>query len=266
MLPPITKTQKEIIEKLIYRYRFLTRIHIQQLLNHKHPAKINIWLKDLTEKKYLNRLYSTSIGENIKPAIYYIDTNGIRLMRQVKPDNNLYIQNLYYEKKRSQLFQSHCLTFADFSCNLFSYAKVQNKQAILLTKADFPTDDSSDEYDIFHSLKPDGFYTYSGSGIAKTCFIEVVDEITPSFALRKKIHKYIQASQELEWEHLAPDKFPSVVFILPNEEKMESLKRAIKRVRKEIDDEETSLAFRCNLTLASKIQTQSIASNIWQQV
>ena len=265
MLPPITKTQKEIIEKLIYRYRFLTRTHIQHLLFHKHPAKINIWLKDLTEKKYLTRIYSKKIGENIKPAIYNIDTNGIRLMKQIKTDNNLYIQNLYYEKKRTQLFQLHCLAFADFSCNLFSYANEQNKQAILLTKADFPSDDSTDEYDIFHTLKPDGFYTYSGTGIAKACFIEVVDDITPAFALRKKIHKYIQASQELSWETLSPDKFPSVIFLLQTEKKMESLKRAIKRVRNEIDDKEVTQSLRCNLALVSDVQSHSIASGIWKQ-
>jgi hypothetical protein len=265
MLPPITKTQKEIIEKLIYRYRFLTRTHIQHLLFHKHPAKINIWLKDLTEKKYLNRIYSKTIGENIKPAIYYIDTNGIRLMKQNDPDNSKYQQNLYYEKKRSQLFQSHCFTFVDFSRNLLAYAKEQNKKATLLTKADFPKEDTTDTYDIFKLLKPDGFYTYSGTGIAKACFIEIVDEITPAFALRKKIHRYIQASQELDWEQLSPDKFPSVIFVLPSEKKMESLKRAIKRVRNEIDDIETSMVLRCNLTLASKIQKQPIASSIWQQ-
>jgi len=265
MLPPITKTQKEIIEKLIYRYRFLTRTHIQHLLFHKHPAKINIWLKDLTEKKYLNRIYSKTIGENIKPAIYYIDTNGIRLMKQDDLDNSKYQQNLYYEFKRSSLFQSHCLTFADFVCNLFYYAKEQNEKVTFLTRADFPRNDTTDTYDIFKLLKPDGYYTYSGTGIAKACFIEIVDEITPAFALRKKIHKYIQASQELDWEQLSPDKFPSVVFILPSEEKMESLKRAIKRVRNEIDDIETSQVLRCNLALASKIQTQSVASNIWQQ-
>lgn len=265
MLPPITKTQTEIIEKLIYRYRFLSRIHIQQLLSHKNPAKINIWLKDLTEKKYLNRIYSTSIGENIKPAIYYISTNGIQLMKQKDQDNNKYQQNLYYEFKRSSLFQSHCITFADFVCNLFDYAKEHNEKVNLLTRADFPREDTTDTYDLFKLLKPDGFYTYSGTGIAKAGFIEIVDEITPAFALRKKIHRYIQVSQELDWEQLSPDKFPSVIFILPNEEKMETLKRAIKRVRNEIDDVEASQVLRCNLTLASKMQSQSIASNIWQQ-
>ena len=265
MLPPITKTEQIIIEKLLYRYRFLSRIHIQQLLSHKNPAKVNIWLKDLTEKKYLNRIYSTKIGENIKPAIYYIGTNGIRLMKQNDPDNNKYQQNLYYEQKRSLLFQSHCLTFADFVCNLFDYAKDQNEKVTLLTRADFPRDDTTDACDIFKLLKPDGFYTYSGTGIAKACFIEIVDEITPAFAIRKKIYRYIQASQELDWGQLSLDKFPSVIFILPSEEKMKSLKRAIKRVRNEIDDVEASQVLRCNLTLASKIQTQSIASNIWQQ-
>jgi Replication-relaxation len=265
MLPTLTKSQKIIIEKLIYRFRYLSRIHIQKLLFHKSPSRINSWLASLTDSLYLNRIYSPAIGENIKPSIYYIGQNGIRLMKRLDPENKLYIQNLYYDSKRSKMFQSHCLTLADFACNLFSYAGGQDEKATLLTKADFPRNDTTDTYDIFKLLKPDGFYTYSGTGIAKAGFIEIIDDITPAFALRKKIHRYIQASQELDWEQLSPNKFPSVIFILPNEEKMESLKRAIKRVRKEIDDEEISQVLRCNLTLASKIQTQSIASSIWQK-
>ena len=50
-IPYITPKQQEI-PKLIYKFRFLNRIQIQTLLNHKDKRRINSWLKDLSEKEY----------------------------------------------------------------------------------------------------------------------------------------------------------------------------------------------------------------------
>ena len=54
ILPQISNKEKEII-KLIYQFRFLNRIQIQNFLNHKHHSQTNIWLKDLNQKQYINR-------------------------------------------------------------------------------------------------------------------------------------------------------------------------------------------------------------------
>ena len=49
-IPYIAAKQQEI-PKLIYKFRFLNRIQIQTLLNHKDKRRINSWLKDLSEKE-----------------------------------------------------------------------------------------------------------------------------------------------------------------------------------------------------------------------
>ena len=90
-LPKITNKQQEIL-LLIYKYRYLNRIQIQQLLNHKNKKNINTWLKDLTEKQYLNKIYSNNVGENIKPAIYYASINAIRYYKRLNMSS-------YYLKK-----------------------------------------------------------------------------------------------------------------------------------------------------------------------
>jgi len=71
----LTKKQLEILT-LLYRFRFLNRSQIQQLLNHKKISRINLWLKDLYYKKIIGRNYSNRLGDNIKPAIYYLKTKS----------------------------------------------------------------------------------------------------------------------------------------------------------------------------------------------
>ena len=70
-LPKLTKKQQEIL-RLLYNFRFLNRIQIQALLKHKDPKTINLWLRDLRAKGYVEWIYSTHFAEKTKPAIYYL--------------------------------------------------------------------------------------------------------------------------------------------------------------------------------------------------
>jgi len=74
-LPTITSRQQAIL-RLLYQYRFLSRIQIQALMNHKDYKTINVWLKDLREKEYVTWIYSTDFIEKTKPAIAIPNQNG----------------------------------------------------------------------------------------------------------------------------------------------------------------------------------------------
>jgi len=63
-LPP---RQKEILYTL-YRFRFLTHIHIQHLLHHKQFTCIYAWLNDLTITGYIKRY------DNAKPVTFLLMT------------------------------------------------------------------------------------------------------------------------------------------------------------------------------------------------
>ncbi len=76
-LPKLTKKQQETL-RLLYSFRFLNRIHIQALLRHKDPKTINLWLRDLRAKGYVEWIYSNHFAEKTKPAIYYLGLNGVR--------------------------------------------------------------------------------------------------------------------------------------------------------------------------------------------
>lgn len=129
-LPKLTKKQQEIL-KLLYKFRFLNRIQIQALMGHKDPKTINLWLRDLRAKGYVEWIYSTHFAEKTKPAIYYLELNGIRQLRTLTisylatDDSGIEIEETepaypleelrkrYKEPTRSQTFIDHCLLIAD---------------------------------------------------------------------------------------------------------------------------------------------------------
>lgn len=79
-LEKVTKKQIEII-KLLAKYRYLNRLHIQKLLNHKQSHRVKVWLKDLSNKEYLVRFYSNKFGENIKPAYYCLAVKSRSILK-----------------------------------------------------------------------------------------------------------------------------------------------------------------------------------------
>jgi hypothetical protein len=77
-LPNITKRQQDILLQL-YRFRFLNRKHIQALLTQKDYKNTNAWLKDLTEKEYIGKIFERKAGST-EPAIYFLSKNGIKFL------------------------------------------------------------------------------------------------------------------------------------------------------------------------------------------
>ena len=99
-LPTITNKQKTILY-LLYKFRFLNRIQIQTLLNHKTYNRINAWLKDLTDKGYTGRKLDTISKINNVPAIYYLKKNGMQFVKTQDYAEKSYISKLYQEDTRS---------------------------------------------------------------------------------------------------------------------------------------------------------------------
>src|ERR1035437_1963136 len=100
-IPYITPKQQEI-PKLIYKFRFLNRLQIQTLLNYKDKRRINSWLKDLSEKEYLEKVpKDNTLEQRSKPTIYRSGINGIRFLGIQDDCFEEIIKNLYKDKNRS---------------------------------------------------------------------------------------------------------------------------------------------------------------------
>ena len=125
----ITRKQLEILT-LIYRFRFLNRHHIQTLLNHIDPKRINTWLKDLTNKNTLGRIYSSKLKENTKPAIYYLATKSRKILLKEEFTNEKILKRAYRDKNASQRLIKHSLFLADFYLLLRTEALKTTKSSI----------------------------------------------------------------------------------------------------------------------------------------
>jgi len=175
--PSITPKQLDIL-LLIYRFRFLDRKHIQQFLNHKDPRRIKSWLKDLVDKKILGRKYSRKLGENIKPAVYFLSTKSKRILEGREETNEKLLNRVYREKTRSQKFIDHHLFLADVYFFLTSLTQQNNSKLYFYTKTDL----------INHKYLPlplpDAYIAIKEGKTAKRYFLDVIDEGTPRFVLR----------------------------------------------------------------------------------
>ena len=117
-LPKITYKQTEILKR-IYTHRFLTRIHIQTLMKHKDKKTINLWLKDLRAKDYVDWIYDKdNFISKTKPAIYFLGINGIRHMQNMDFHADEKIHKRYREHERSQTFIDRNLAIADVCITL----------------------------------------------------------------------------------------------------------------------------------------------------
>jgi hypothetical protein len=144
-LSKITKKQQEIL-KLLYRYRFLNRIQIQALMNHKDYKTINLWLKDLRDKEYVTWIYSTHFAEKTKPAIYYLGLNGIRHLKKLTAtdeDGNEQptypleeLRKRYRESTRSQTYIDRCVLLAD-CCITLRQQRTKTTGYYYQTEADY---------------------------------------------------------------------------------------------------------------------------------
>ncbi len=119
-LPKVTEKQKEIID-LVFFHRFINRHQLQKVFAHKDSKRINVWLKDLVSKNYLGRIYSKKLFENTKPAVYFLSLNGIRYLRAEKlrrRQKSSILRNLYFEKKKSEIFRNHSLYISELYASL----------------------------------------------------------------------------------------------------------------------------------------------------
>ncbi len=180
----ITNKQKEIL-LLLYRFRFLNRLHIQTLLNHKTPITINNWLKDLTEKQYIHRIFKRSWTENSVPAKYYIAKYGIRFLKTQPNCKPEYLKKLYREKDRSQQFIDRCLFIADIYLRHIKDNSNNTPAHSFYTQSDYtPTS-------IIRDIHPDFVILTGKEDAQRFALYQLFPEGIPRYAVRKRIEQYM---------------------------------------------------------------------------
>lgn len=256
-LQKITNKQQSIL-LLLFRFRFLNRIQIQILQKHKYPKRINDWLKDLTQKEYLGRIYSTKYGEINKPAIYYLKLNGIRYLKTLNCSAEQ-LKNLYHEENKSENFISEQLLIADICLSL------QQKNNNKIKYAAATASDLSDpeyKFNFLAELGSDLIYAKESEGIKKYYLLEIFEPTIPAYSVRKKIKNYFDFYFSNEWEDKMDENFPTILFICPTMPMLISAKRYSKKLLSEYDD----IDLQIKLATEQQAKENGIISEIWEIV
>lgn len=219
----ITNKQNEIL-LLLYRFRFLNRLHIQTLLHHKTPITVNLWLKDLTQKEYINRIFKRSWTENTIPAKYYIAKQGIRFLKTQPGCKTEYLKKLYREKDRSQQFIDCCLFIADIYLRYLTDNSSNTSVQSFYTQQDFtPTS-------IIRDIHPDFVVLTGKVDTQHFALYQLFPEGVPRYAVRKRIEQYITFLTEGD----GVDLLASLYLIIQSEALYKYL---IRHIQKILDDE-----------------------------
>jgi len=293
-LPNITEKQKEIM-RLIFQFRFVNRKQIQRLLNHKDPKRINAWLKDLVDKKYLGRIYSHKLLENTKPAIYYLNNNGIIWAKYEKGEEYntedwqleiKYLKKFYQDKHASITFINHCTSLCEFYVQFKEYERSVNKDR-KRNKLEYYFETKTEmwierqlrlrEDEDFNAVKqyiPDLYIEKINNPENKnenttTFFLEMFDSHIPRYAIKYRIKQYIRfKEEEKEWKYKytgTDRQFPTILLIFPHQRKINGL---TKFISDELSSSYDSGNIRLLLTTYQKAMTQTLlaGSSIWKEI
>lgn len=238
---------------LLYRFRFLKRSQIQKLLNHKDYKTINIWLKELIEKEYIQ---TRKIRHPYKVA-YSLDSNGINYLKQnLKYDTKL-LQKYYRERERSLSFITDNLLIADIYLDLTGRGNKKAKFDIRI-KSDYTNHESSD---LLLALKPHAYIAQTTVNEAKEYFIELISD-QPHERLRQRIKNYLYFYQGMEWQEETGRDFPTILTICPSEELLEYIKSYTARKLYQFDEVRPTI----HLTTKEKISQTGITGDIWKEI
>ena len=256
-LPKITNKQTEILT-LIYQFRFLNRTQIQQFLKHKDHRRINTWLKDLTEKEYLNKIYSNATVILMSPTIYYAGINAIRYYKSLNQDNSTYLKKLYRDHERSRSFIEDQIFLADICLNLRVISDQGKIKYSFVTAAGVT---SNHLYKFMEDLSPQLIFTKKSKPQFKQFVFVILDSTQPKYMIKKKMKNYIELFYTNEWEENIGKPSPTVLFACQTLALMIYAKRAMRWL---LDDYQNPEEFEAWFATNASIREHGISAEIWE--
>ena len=249
-VPKVTSKEREIIN-LIAKFRFLNSIHIQKSLGHKYHNRVNSWLNNLVDKKLICKIVDKK--DVTKPPIYCLTQNAKYILIESGNINKNFLKWLYKEKDRDEKFIAHHLSLADIY--IFFLSK-QKKNTILnfFNKHELRT------YKFFPEDLPDVYIYTKTKGVSNRYFLNLFEEYTPKWALRRIVKDYISYFENGDWQNNTKEKFPKILLVAPDENTKKHLNFF---TRSKINIFEEDLSFYLNTK--DKLQNANIES-IWKKV
>lgn len=272
-LPRITSKQEEILV-MLYRYRYLDRIQLQQALNHKDKHRVLAWLKDLREKHCVEWIYSTDFLEKTKPAIYHLGLNGVRYLKTQEWDDDTPVYPLeelrkrYKDNNRSRAFIDRSLLVA--SCCLTLKAANSDKGSTSkagltwIPEAAYLDPDHDYHFLAEHEiLRPSLCIVKRNSRgeVRANYLLEIFDPSLPRYRMRYRLKNYVTYIDDGEWEGDEPT--PIVLLAFPTLTEMIYAKRATKKLIDDTYAEEGEIRIR--FTTIETLKHEGITAKIWEE-
>ncbi len=212
-LPKITKSQHEILY-LLFKFRFLNTHQIQKFLHLKKPQYAQELLKDLKDKGYIKTNYNPkSYIENTQPAVYFLGSKARKVLKENKNCTEQALNKIYKEQKQKDPFINHCMRIADV---YFFFAENIKPDETL----SFFTESELSKYGYFPDESPSAYIAVKNKEKTKRYFLEIFRETATSGNIRFRFREYVAYADSGLWEeHAQGQKFPSLFFILPTENK-----------------------------------------------
>jgi hypothetical protein len=245
----LTQKLKEIL-LLLYRFRFLDRIQIQEMLNHKYKGRVNIWLSELIEKEFIGKVDQTTLKNYNKPDIYFLRKKGIAFVRKEYSIENKYLGKLYREETISLTTKEHSLKAAEFYLALSLFAKERNAILEYYTKADLA------QKQFFDGIKPDAYFLFETEKGKRESFVEIDLETESMAQIRRKLQKYIAFR---DGKYSSKKAFPILATICRTQHRIDML---ISEYEDIFDQSETEPLL-CKFSTFEHIQKFGLQESIW---
>lgn len=248
---PITNKQKTIIS-LLLKFRYITVAQLLKYFNLKDPKRTRERLKDLLNKKYIDRIKDPK--DVTKPIVYCLAQKARRILNGVAKN---VLDELYKEKGRSIFFKNHCLFIVD----IYLFFLTNKEKTSKLT---FCTQRDLKEFD-YLPKDLDAYLAVENKKGTKRYFLELFDDYHNKQSvgsIRFAVRKYIKYCKEGSWQaNTANSPFPSVLFVLPIERRRQFTHHyARAKLAKTFED--ISLF----LTTQDTIRFGKGKENIWEKV
>lgn len=201
---PLNSSQQEVLLTL-YKFRFCTRDLITKYQRLTSSINTHYRLQILLEQDYIGRNFNGSYRLSGKPASYYLLPKGINFLKLNPELNPVSLNLLYKDRQAGEVFISRCLTIFEL------YTKFQQLYGGVL---EFYAKNELLEYEHFPSSRPDGFISFSDKyERLEDVMLELVMDVTPPFAVRRRLTQYIEHFESGEWEEETKADYPTLLLV-----------------------------------------------------
>jgi hypothetical protein len=247
----LTHQQYQILLHL-YRFRFLDRSHIQQLLNLTDYKNLNKLLQQLTEHQYI-----TKIAKTKEPSIYYLAANGILELKSHPKIDGLSLKKLTREDDRSDAFIQRCLIVAAINLDLRSKVTKTIKYGMFVP-SDYSALALAKE---LTALTSHAFVIRQKVDQINQSFIEVLSNL-PTKYLHTQLKRYTDFFDTNAWQVATNMPFPEIILIARDQKQITTVKRIVKQLFSNFETNRPIF----QITTVTKVAQQGIAEDIWEMV